>query len=126
MHKTWMQKVRTSNEVVKKAWLYGLTALSMAAVLGLWGGYMNENIPVVFRPGGSAVVADAESSSMFSVLKIGWEKIAGFAGVRLNRGLALMKDLLLPENRIIISKQEGNFVLEGMEPLARRPLVESR
>ncbi len=124
-----IERIQNGDEATKHFWLYSLSSVSMLFVLVLWGGYMNLAIPGV--PGAIAI-EDQKSNfkdqntqteiqitqSSTSIFVAGLATIMNGTGIRLSRGIASIKEALLPSGKTIsIDKKPLQFIMKGLENL---------
>lgn len=128
---SWLEKIRNSEEPVRRFWFYFFSSISMFAVVALWVSYMNLTIPRVgdsaekIRVSNITQTADAKSS-LADASSSGADNIIKYVGLRVSRGVALgkalVKDLLSPDEAINIDKKSQNFILEKLPQLEKQKL----
>ncbi|MDO8466981.1 MAG: hypothetical protein Q7S83_02460 [bacterium] len=114
--RNFVAKVRNSDDTTKKFWVLLCSVISMFFVVSLWLAYINVSIARIPGPTSSRSLAgvsapveveeELENPGFFSIFAAGTKII-----------FDALKERLAVKNDIVISKQEVNFVAEGIEPV---------
>ena len=124
-----LERIQNSDDATKNFWLYALSSTSMLFILMLWGGYMNLSIPSVARP----ITSESQIANQTnvdnlpgpgSIFVAGLTTIINGTGIRLSRGVATLKELILPANTSSVDKNGQKFIMKGLETLPNGQLPE--
>mgnify|MGYP001605912503 CR=1 FL=1 len=129
-----IERIQNSDEATKHFWLYIFSSVTMLFVLVLWGGYMNLAIPSVAGP----EIAQSEKRKMQNITKeiqitqsptsifmAGIGALVNGTGIRVSRGIAVIKEAILPSNKTInIDKKTPRLIMKGLEKLPEGILPE--
>ena len=131
-----IERIQNSDEATKHFWLYAFSSITMLFVLVLWTGYMNLAIPSISGPNesrksevGSRTVQtqpkEQIAQSPTSIFMAGLGAVVNGTGIRLSRGIATIKEFVLPSNKTIsIDKSRQRFIMKGLEELPEGVLPE--
>lgn len=120
--KDWLEDIRNSDDATKKFWLFTLTSVSMAVVVGLWAGYVTVATPGVLS-NKKVTVKNYQEPGATEIFGQGFTTVKSALGSSLSRGIALVKDTVFKkENTISISNKDRNFLLEGIDAAVKRNL----
>lgn len=120
--RNFIVKVRNSDETTKKFWVVLFSVISMFFVVSIWLAYINVTIARV--PGPSKLTTNDPSFAKATEGKQAMDgqelEKPGFfsifaAGTKII--FDSLKARLAVKNDIVITKQEVNFVAEGLEPV---------
>jgi len=143
--KNHIERIQNSSEDTKKFWLYFYSSATMLMVIMLWGGYMNLSVPGVPGPINADTVGNAthqsaaqyaatsqdqKAPSPTTIFVAGLEQVINGAGIRLSRGVAAIKDILMPNSSTIIikkvEKSAPQVIMNGLEDLPNGELPVSQ
>ena len=109
----FLEKIRNSDDRIKKMWLILFSSITMVIVIGLWGLYVNLTIPrPVKEKFSSETSKDGQKNEGRS------EKIAEIERT-LYAGMIFFKEKLSAKNSILIENNSRNFILEGLEAIPK-------
>ena len=109
MIKNFILKVQNSDDTTKRFWLFLLSGVTMAAVLGLWLGYVNLTLARVAPP--SAPTPSVEIAQETEIGGPGFFTIFS-AGVKIIYDK--IAEQVAVKHSIIIENPQRNFALEGL------------
>ena len=110
----FINKVRGSDESVKRRWLIVLSGSTMLLVVFLWVLYFNIALPEVSPP-----VAADQSPAHKQGSTVEQNNKLGNLKRTLAAGFSVIKEKLGRKNSIIIDNTERNFILEGVEEIPK-------
>ncbi len=117
--KKFFQQIRESEDRIRMRWMFLLSGVSMALVLGLWVGYLN----LIVTPVSSLqAAAPTPEPSLRQIFAAGLSTIFGQMSES-GAGMAEAAKKLLGGNKTItVTPEERNFVLETLPPVPQTPL----
>ncbi len=105
MIKTFINKIRTSDEKSKRFWVFIFSGFTMAIVAALWAFYLDMSI-VRLNPSGETQLAAAEGSGFFANLSSSFKNLIDKISTPLAR-----------KKTIIIENNQKDFLPKDLQPL---------
>ena len=123
--KCLIEQIRNSDEATKQRWVIGFTVAASSVVVALWMGYVAVQVPDIAQPkarllanagiAARTITAAPKTPGVTETFTTGVSAIADSIGLRLSRGIAMVKGILGPSNTIEVSGTKPDFMLKGVE-----------
>ncbi|MDO8584526.1 MAG: hypothetical protein Q7R85_00165 [bacterium] len=121
----WIEDIRNSDEATKQRWVIGFTVATSSIVVALWMGYVALQVPDITQPkarllanagiAARTITAPPKTAGVTETFTAGAGAIADGIGLRLSRGIAMVKGILGPSNTIEVRGVKQDFILKGVE-----------
>ena len=111
-----INRIRNSNDIVKKKWLVAMSSAAMTVIVGVWATYMNYNMHG-FDPHTQEITETRTdgASGFGATLSNGLKAVKHAAGLKISRITASFASLAQKKNSVSIKSASMNFIAEGIE-----------
>ncbi|GEM_PF-6809340 len=122
----FIEELQNSSEATKQRWVIGFTVATSSVVVALWMGYVALQVPDIAQPRKAGLLASAgiaartitappKTAGVTETFTAGASAIADSIGLRLSRGIAMVKGILGPSNIVEVRGVKQDFILKGVE-----------